>query len=105
MVEWVEELPDEVKSFRLYAVGSGEPWLAAVECPCGCHDVIQLSLLEYDSPRWSLHVEPDRTGTITPSVWRTRDCRSHFFLRKGVVEWCDRPEKRRFFGLLRADDR
>ncbi len=108
MVECVEELPDQVKPTRLYAIGSGEPWLAAMECPCGCDGVIQLSLLEYDSPHWSLRVEPNGTGTITPSVWRTRDCRSHFFLRKGVIEWCDRTqvlEKRRFFGLLRAKGR
>lgn len=103
MVESVNELPDIIKPLLLYAVGDGKPWLAAIDCPCGCGSVIQLSLLEDDAPHWSLSIERDGTGTIMPSVWRTKGCRSHFFLRHGTIKWCYRSPasmRRRFFGFL-----
>ncbi len=84
-----EELPDRLKKNTLYAIGSGTPWLAALQCPCGCGDIIQLSLLEYESPRWSLRQKKDGTPTLAPSVWRSQGCKSHFFLRQGVILWCD----------------
>jgi Family of unknown function (DUF6527) len=70
-------------------VGEGAPWLAALACPCGCGEVIHLSLLKRDSPRWSFHEEDDGTITLSPSVWRSRGCKSHFFLRRSTITWCD----------------
>jgi hypothetical protein len=84
-----EELPDKLKKFTLYAIGEGSPWLAAFQCPCGCGDIIQLALLENESPRWSLRSEKDGTATLFPSVWRSKGCRSHFVLKGGVIFWCD----------------
>jgi hypothetical protein len=86
-----EELPEELKKHKLYAIGEGMPWLAALRCPCGCGDTIQLSLLENDSPRWRLKREKDGSATLSPSIWRSKGCRSHFFVRKGRVVWCDIP--------------
>jgi hypothetical protein len=57
-------------------------------CPCGCKEVINLNLLKTVRPRWSVKEHPDRTVTLTPSVWRQKGCRSHFFLRRGRIEWC-----------------
>ncbi|HTT25329.1 MAG TPA: DUF6527 family protein [Candidatus Sulfotelmatobacter sp.] len=85
----VEELPDRLEKNKLYAIGAGTPWLAALRCPCGCDDIIQLSLLEYESPSWSLRLEKDGAPTLVPSVWRSQGCKSHFFLRQGVILWCD----------------
>lgn len=85
-----EELPDKLKRHRLYAIGEGVPWLAALQCPCGCGETLQLSLLENDSPRWRrLTQEKDGTATLSPSIWRSKGCRSHFFLRKGRIVWCN----------------
>ncbi len=88
-ISLAEEMPDNVKKCTLYAIGEGSPWLAALQCPCGCGDVIQLSLIEDESPRWSLRREKDGTATLSPSVWRRKGCRSHFFLKRGVIFWCD----------------
>jgi hypothetical protein len=88
-VVMAEELPDRLKKNTVFAIGAGTPWLAVLQCPCGCGDIIQLSLLEYESPRWSLRQERDGTPTLTPSVWRSKGCKSHFFLRQGVILWCD----------------
>ena len=85
----VDELPDILKQRSLYLIGDGTPWSAALLCPCGCRDVVQLSLLDSDSPRWRLSVDGDKLPTLVPSIRRTNGCRSHFFLRHGRVIWSD----------------
>lgn len=87
-VLWVEEMVDNPKRFKLYAIGCDCPWLASMLCPCGCGDLIQLSLLERDSPSWRLTVDESGSPTLAPSVWRSKGCRSHFFVRDGYVIWC-----------------
>ena len=85
----VVELPDTLKKYTLYAIGERVPWLAALQCPCGCGEIVQLTLLKNESPRWLLRREKDGSATISPSVWRSKGCKSHFFIRKGLVLWCD----------------
>lgn len=83
----VVEEPDRLNPDCLYAVGkNGHLWHLTFVCPCGCKDVISLSLLPEDSPRWSLTQGADGP-TIHPSVWRKRGCRSHFFVRDGMIAW------------------
>jgi hypothetical protein len=84
----VEELHEAPKSRNLYFIGSRNPWSAAFLCPCGCGELIQLSLLKNDSPSWSVTFDRYGFATLFPSVWRTKGCRSHFFLRRGAVVWC-----------------
>lgn len=89
--EHFAELPEKLRDRRLYIIGDGlAPWAAAMLCPCGCGNVIQLSLLDADSPRWQLSVDRKGLPTLSPSVHRTKGCRSHFFLRAGQIVWCDR---------------
>ena len=87
--ERVDEFPDRLKPVTLYVAGE-EPhvWAAAMLCPCGCGDVIELNLLEQASPCWSVRQHRDSTVSLTPSVWRTKGCRSHFILRNSRIEWC-----------------
>jgi Family of unknown function (DUF6527) len=85
----VDEMPDTLIPRRLYLIGSnGMPWSAAILCPCGCGEAIQLSLLIDDSPSWTLSADRHDLPILSPSVWRTKGCRSHFFLRHGMIEWC-----------------
>lgn len=85
----VEELPDKVEDRKLYAVGeSGQYWLAALRCPCGCGEVIQLPMMEGQRPRWTLIEQGKRLPSLSPSVDRTIGCRSHFWLRRGNIHWC-----------------
>ena len=41
-----------------------------------------------DRPGWKLRDHWDGTASLAPSVWRKVGCKSHFWLRKGRVEWC-----------------
>jgi hypothetical protein len=84
----VDELPEILAPQRLYLIGNGRPWSAAMLCPCGCGEAIQLSLLRDDSPSWTFNPDRDGLPGLAPSVWRTKGCRSHFFLRHGLIEWC-----------------
>jgi len=84
----VSEAPDALDPRALYVIGEGQAWAVAMMCPCKCGEIITLSLLPTDSPRWNLQVDGDGFPTLTPSVWRTAGCRSHFFLRDGSIVWC-----------------
>ncbi|WP_236819161.1 DUF6527 family protein [Alicyclobacillus ferrooxydans] len=57
-------------------------------CPCGCGEVLHMSLHPDGRPRWELTRHPDGTVSLSPSVWRKVGCRSHFFLERGRVRWC-----------------
>jgi hypothetical protein len=83
-----EDFPDKLQEKKLYLIGDlGNYWLAAMKCPCGCGDVIQLSLSMTSRPRWQV-TGLDQEPTLNPSVHRTTGCRSHFFVCSGKILWC-----------------
>lgn len=85
----VNELPDELDPHSVYLVGEGENlWFAAMICPCACGATLHMNLLPDSRPRWKALEHEDGTITLEPSVWRKKDCRSHFFLRCGFIIWC-----------------
>lgn len=87
--ERVESVPAVVADKTVYVIGDEEcSWAAAIRCPCGCGDVIYLSLAEDASPSWRLTVHGDKSVTLLPSVWRTVGCHSHFVLYQGRIFWC-----------------
>lgn len=87
----IEEMPDAFKPNIVYVCGEGEYlWAAAMLCPCGCKEVIQLNLLKQVRPRWSVQEHKDGSVTLMPSVWRQKGCQSHFFVRHGRIDWCHR---------------
>lgn len=81
----VEDFPESLEESKVYVA---DAWGAALLCPCGCGDVIQLNLLKNVRPRWRVREHFDHSVSLTPSVWRRHGCRSHFFLRRGRIEWC-----------------
>jgi hypothetical protein len=84
-----DDLPDAPQEKTVYLVGEGEYlWFVAFLCPCGCEELVQLNLLPDARPRWTVVRNSNGTVTISPSVWRVAGCRSHFFLRAGLIEWC-----------------
>lgn len=89
----VEDLPEAPQSGVLYVAGEGpNAWAAAMLCPCGCKEVIQLNLLQQVRPRWRAWQDSDGSANLSPSVWRQQGCRSHFFLRQGRIDWCRSSE-------------
>ena len=86
---YVEELPESLGRTCVYIVGeNGFYWFVALICPCGCGEVLYMNLLEERRPRWSFSTETSGTISLTPSVWRKKGCGSHFFFRRGLVDWC-----------------
>jgi len=84
-----EEIPDRPKPSTVYLCGeNGNYWAAALLCPCGCGETIQLNLLTQARPCWSVQQHADGVASIMPSVWRKKGCGSHFFIRNGRVDWC-----------------
>jgi hypothetical protein len=58
-------------------------------CPCRCGELIMLPLVQSRRPRWSVSIDWFNRPTIEPSVRQTAGCFSHFWIRRGVVDWCD----------------
>ncbi|WP_369802180.1 DUF6527 family protein [Hyphomonas sp. CY54-11-8] len=65
-----------------------ELWAAAFMCPCKCGERIELALIPEASPSWRLTSAAPKAPTLHPSVWRKVGCKSHFWVRKGKVQWC-----------------
>jgi hypothetical protein len=85
----VEDVPDKINQNLVYVVGNkNNPWLVVMSCPCGCKAKIHMSLIPEDYPTWQIEQYRNCTITLKPSVWRTQGCRSHFFLHKGMIDWC-----------------
>jgi hypothetical protein len=78
----VKYMPKELQPWVLYY--AEEYGAAAHLCACGCGSKIRTPI---DEAEWSL--KEDINGpTLNPSVgnWQ-KPCRSHYFIRNGVVLW------------------
>ena len=86
---YLDELLDKLKSNAIYLIGENDfLWSAALMCPCGCGSLIQLNLLPEANPCWQVEAHDDDTITLAPSVWSRKSCGSHYFVRRGLIEWC-----------------
>jgi hypothetical protein len=84
---FVEESPEDLKAWTIYIVKDGdEPDSLIFKCPCGCESRVELNLLTDCRPQWTFKVKGKKIS-ISPSVWATRGCRSHFWIREGRVQW------------------
>lgn len=88
-VRFVEDVPSEPRGRTVYLLGGdvASSWAAALRCPCGCGELIQLSLIGDDEPSWQVRVGRGGRVTLHPSVWRVRGCHSHFHVREGRIVW------------------
>jgi hypothetical protein len=82
------EAPVTLRRGVLVLVGEdAEPWAAVLLCPCGCDARTELLLAPGPETYWRL--SQGRAGTsLSPSVWRTSGCRSHYFIRESTIVWC-----------------
>ena len=80
------DLPETLEPRTLFIVeDDGYREQAALLCPCGCGRILHLNLLPDDRPLWRVTEHPDGTASLHPSVWRKKDCGSHFWFRNGRV--------------------
>ncbi|MCM8921432.1 MAG: hypothetical protein LC540_15440 [Candidatus Thiodiazotropha sp.] len=81
------DLPERLRPGVCYvAMDQDTPWAASLQCPCGCGELIILNLVG-NHPVWKLTMSGDNPITLHPSVWRTRGCESHFWVRQGRIVW------------------
>ena len=87
-IKYAEDLPEKLSKNQFYVIGDPkDPWLLAFICPCGCQEIIQLSLLTDYRPHWKFSIEKQQRITIKPSIWRKVGCKSHFWISSGKVIW------------------
>lgn len=84
----VEELPDKLDSDKVYLAGESDYlWFAAMVCPCGCDQILYMSLMPDQRPMWNVTVHHNGGVSLHPSVWRRVGCKSHFWLKHGHIVW------------------
>ena len=84
-------LPTTLNKRTLYIVeDEGLEEQAAMLCPCGCRRVLQMNLLPDERPCWRVTRHKNGSASLYPSVWRKKDCNSHFWFKEGRVNWCRR---------------
>lgn len=89
------DLPATLRKNIVYVVlDDGEPWYLSLICPCGCKSVLHMNLLPDERPCWGVCDQKDGTVTIEPSIFRGVGCKSHFWVRRGKIEWCPKIDER-----------
>jgi hypothetical protein len=89
ILEEVGDNPDPaaMSGDMLYMVKTGEwPKWADFKCPCGCGDVISISIAQGKNS-WRLSRDFWGRPSLFPSVWRKAACKSHFWVKKGKIHW------------------
>ena len=85
--KYVEMIPEHLNPGFLYVEGDGHKnQFASILCPCGCKEEINLNLEPDEDPCWLLGA--GKLTDLSPSVWKSNNCKSHFFIKKGKVKWC-----------------
>jgi hypothetical protein len=71
----------------LVVVDRRGPRSVVFQCPCGCGEILVISVDPKSDHSWRLK-RNTRGISLTPSVWRTTGCKSHFVLWQNQVWWC-----------------
>lgn len=67
--------------------GAIQKWVC-FRCPCGCGEKIMLSLAAQRRPHWTVTLDWLGRPTLSPSVRQVTQCRSHYWVKRGKLEWC-----------------
>lgn len=83
-----DDMPTEVFDTTIYIVGDiNSPQYAIFKCPCNCGRIVELNLNSDSRPCWELKWNCDGTVSLSPSIWRTGGCKSHFYLQHSKTKW------------------
>lgn len=85
---YVEDVPDELKSDLLYIISNDNfQWQIVMLCPCGCKKILHMPLIKEGHAKWKYEIDKRNRISLHPSVNRIVGCKSHFFVRKGKIIW------------------
>jgi hypothetical protein len=91
--ETISEVPSVVSKQTVFIIKDGAKADSLVfKCPCGCDADIYLNLLKDTRPNWNYYITRGKI-TISPSVWRTIGCESHFFIQGSKIVWMKSKHK------------
>lgn len=94
-----ERLPAQVGPFEFHYSRRFE--MAALACACGCGHRVMLNLLD----QHQLTIEGG-LPTVSPSILVSdAPCLSHFFLRRGRVEWAEKWSKKTVDSVMQSQVR
>lgn len=62
---------------------------AYLNCPCGCNEILNLSLMKSHDPHWTIKIDSLARPTLYPSIWKNDGCKSHFWIKNGKISWCE----------------
>jgi hypothetical protein len=81
-----EALAQLARHGTLIVVGSAKApkWLM-MHCPCGCREILRISLSRAIRPAWRAKLTKSGTLSLYPSVNLESGCRAHFILRENRV--------------------
>lgn len=81
--------PNDLEAGVLIVVRDGaiKKWVC-FRCPGGCGEKIMLPLSETRWPHWTVTFDWLGRPTLSPSIRQTNECKCHFWIRRGKVEWC-----------------
>lgn len=92
----VDDIQDDYEYGAMYLIGSSNNfWRCVFHCPCGCGELLELLLLDGASPNWTAKLIDDSHVDLSPSIWKTHGCKSHFFIKNNRVLWV--PQKRNIY--------
>lgn len=90
-LEIVRELPENPKNKIFYIEGDkikNDFWYGFLLCPCGCKETITLNLINDAKPCWNVSIV-ENNFSVSPSIWKIKNCKSHFWIRDRKIFWCD----------------
>jgi hypothetical protein len=94
-----ERLPSTVGPFEFHYSRRFD--MAALACACGCGHRVMLNLLD----QHHLDIE-DGLPTVTPSILVSdAPCLSHFFIRRGRVQWAEHWSQKTVDRVMRSQVR
>lgn len=88
-VGYLDSVPEKYLTNTVYLIGENlQFWLLTMLCPCGCNNIIDINLLKENKPSWEVKLnQSGNTVSVTPSIWRTSGCQSHFFIKNNKIVW------------------
>lgn len=82
-------MPEKIKDNVLYIEGNesrNDFWYTVMKCPCGCNEKIMLNLMDDAIPYWQVEIIGSKVS-ISPSICRKVNCKSHFWFKNNKVIW------------------